>query len=674
MLYTSRRMSEQTPFRLQKEFYPQLEALRGLAILFVVLYHYFPTFCPRGYIGVDIFLALSGFLLFKGFYTVGDHFSFFPYIGKKLIRLFPSFLCSALAIVLIGALVIPPDILLPSIKTCLSSIVCISNIYLDSVNSNYFGQDSQTNLFTHTWYLSVTVQAFILLGVCFSLIKKFRYNRQKQLMLALAVLSFTFCFSRPLYKILFPGVADYYLYYSTCARLWEFIFGGSIIFFQQVKVPQIIRYIVTPLSVFLIVAAMINVDLRPLVYPVSIILIYYGVLAQLPSFLFNLKPLQYLGKISFSVYLWHWPLLVLWKYYFEGAPCIWLIATMVFSCCIGAGAYHLIERKKWHYGPCAVLTGVLLGFSSAYLQFPSIQQFIGPNPSLSRSQDAGGEAVFCADYPNEIVHLWKGGMGSLIKGKNNIILIGDKETRPSFVVMGDSHALAFKSGLHTLGKNERLSGYYVPAYVTPFDNRMAARARFQFRKEEADAIIQWLERHPELHTVIIIQRWSIRLKDTLNDESLPLYYDFSAIPEAQLFDQTAHALERFCTRIHDLHKNLILVTEAPPISEGAPYYQAVRNQTTGRPLNQASFTCTEEQYRARFARILALLEQLQAKGLCELAHIENAAFAEGPWYAIKDNHLLMIDDNHLSPYGASLLVERQKQQWLRILRQNISDE
>lgn len=667
-------MCEQKHFSKPKEFYPQLEAFRGLAILFVVLYHYFPTFFPKGYIGVDIFLTLSGFLLFKGFYTAGEHFSFFPYIGKKLIRLFPSFICTALVTAFIGALVIPPGILLPSIKTCLSSIFCISNIYLDAVNSNYFGQDSQTNLFTHTWYLSVTVQAFILLGVFFSLVKKVRHNRQRQLMLALAALSFAFCFSRPIYRILFPGVADYYLYYSTCARLWEFILGGSIIFFHPIRAPRFFRYTVIPLSIFLIVAAMINVDLRPLVYPASIILIYYGTQAQLPSFLFNLRPLQYLGKISFSVYLWHWPLLVLWKYYFEGERCIWLIATMVFSCCIGAGAYHFIERKKWHYGWLTTLTVVLLGFSSAYLQFPTLQQFLGPNLSLRLSHESNSEAVFCADYPSDIVHVWKEGNGSLLKGRNNILHIGDTESHPSFVLMGDSHAAAFRSGLHMLGKNEKLSGYYVPAYVTPFDNRMAARVAFQFQKGEADAIIQWLERHPELRTVIIIQRWSIRLKDTLDDESLPLHYDFSPVPEAQLFDQTAHALESFCTRIHNLHKNLILVTEVPPISEKTPYYQAVRAQITGRALNQASFTCTEEQYHARFARQHVLLEQLQAKGLCELVHIERAAFAEGAWYAIKDNHLLMKDDDHLSPDGAILLVQRQKQQWLRILQQNASDE
>lgn len=667
-------MSLQTVPAKQKEFYPQLEALRGIAILLVVLYHYFPSVCPKGYLGVDVFLMLSGFLLFKGFYAAGENFSFFPYITKKLIRLLPPFICMALCCVLLATKLIPSVSLLPSLRTCISAIFCASNLYLSSTGSVYFADNTQTNLFTHTWYLSVTVQAFIVLGLLFFLIRKMSHRRQLIILLGLSALSVAFCFSRPLYRQLFPGTGDFLMYYSTCGRMWEFLLGGAIVSLMPYRSVFSLRYCTFPLSGLLIAAAFIPFDTRIIVIPLAGVLIFCATQNTPSSFPFTLFPLQYLGKISFSVYLWHWPLLVIWRYYYEGAHYIWGISAMVAACSVGIVSYYLIEKKKWHISLWLALACCLLAYTFAYLRNPAMQRFIEPATAFRPSSGSGCHPVTVADYPDRIIRVWKEGHPTLAKSKHHLLLMGDKTAAPSFVLIGDSHARAFSGGLNQLGKDEHLSGYYLPAYITPFENRMAARVAFRFSKEEAQAMFDWLEKHPELHTVVIVQRWSIRLKDKLDDESLPLHYDFTDVDTEELFEQTAEALEAFCRSLQRLHKNLILVTEAPLITEQSPLLYVMRCSITGRPINKDLLTCTQEQHRRRSARHNSLLDSLQSKGLCRVVHMEEAAFAQGDWYAIQGGTSLMTDDDHLSAEGAALIVTRQKEQWLQFLRTNAADE
>lgn len=480
-------------------------------------------------------------------------------------------------------------------------------------------------------------------------------------------MSLAVCLSRPIYQHLFPYNSSFYLYYSTWARLWEFVLGGLIIPFIPYSFKHSLRFAVIPLFAFVLIAGFMPFDTRIVAIFVTGGIIYCATQPDINTSFNYLKPLQCIGKFSFSIYLWHWPILVIRNYYSNDNHPIWLWATLIATCVLGCGAYYLFEKRKWKLSVCTVISIALACFVYAYITYPQVQHRFAPTTSVSASKEAIVQTVACADFPDDILRKWKDGNFDVQQGGRNIVLLGDMNETPRFVFMGDSHAYALSGGLHRLCTDAHLSGYYVPCYVTPFDNRMAARENFRFNGEQASALMQWLAAHPELETVVIVQRWSIRLKNRMDDESLPLHYDGSFVSAEHLFESTSQALEDFCARLKEIHKNVILVSEMPPIQEKAPYRYALRCQITGETMDKALLSCTKEHYDAIFSEQLKVLDMLEEKGLCRVIHQERAAFSEGPWYALLSDREMMLDDDHLSTDGACYIVEKQKQEWLNAL-------
>ena len=299
-----------------------LDVLRALAIVYVVLFHLFPSHFPNGFIGVDLFFVLAGFLnsssLINNYLNSSHPFNFFR---SRFLRIYPN-LCFVL--LLFAPLVVLFDYSPgPDLRTALSSLLMMTNIYLGGQQLDYFGDTLDTNFFTPLWSLSLEVQFYILSFFALLLINKvFKVYRLRFLLLfssSLAVISF-------IWQIFLYSSLDPWYYFALHSRLWEFLIG-SIAFFLVSLFPKLVTYLHFLRSSNS--AALLFLSLTVLAfYPLHIPFIACITLAVLLSFVIIVQSqffdvslsgnltqfFGYLAWISYSLFLVHWPVIVLFKY------------------------------------------------------------------------------------------------------------------------------------------------------------------------------------------------------------------------------------------------------------------------------------------------------------------------------------------------------------------------
>lgn len=145
--------------------------LRGIAILLVILFHLRADYFSQGFLGVDVFLVISGFLLFRGYKA---DFKILPFIQKKVLRIIPLL---AVVVIITAFIVFPVLFSTKSIEdvgACsISSLFCFSNLHYLHKYSNYFSTNANLNPLLHTWYLSLVVQIYAIWAIgCFCLKKQ----------------------------------------------------------------------------------------------------------------------------------------------------------------------------------------------------------------------------------------------------------------------------------------------------------------------------------------------------------------------------------------------------------------------------------------------------------------------------------------------------------------------
>ena len=150
------------------EYRPYLDNLRSIAVISVVLYHLFPEFFTGGFIGVDIFFVISGFIVTKTFFAsdfsnLRDAIKSFFY--RRIQRILPALIFVFLTVSIITAIIIPPIQSKDYIQSGAFSLFGVSNIYFTRMASYYFNFASTMNPFTHTWSLGVEEQFYLLLPI-----------------------------------------------------------------------------------------------------------------------------------------------------------------------------------------------------------------------------------------------------------------------------------------------------------------------------------------------------------------------------------------------------------------------------------------------------------------------------------------------------------------------------
>jgi len=332
-----------------------LDGLRALAVILVILFHSGIELFSGGYIGVDIFFVLSGYLItgiiFKKLES--NSFSFYDFYAKRIKRLIPPVIIIKFFSLVVGYYLMNPYQFFILIDQAFYSIILLSNFYLSN-NSDYFSLSTFENPLMHTWSLSLEEQFYLIFPIIF-LIIYYKFKNRIVLFLSLFLLISLFMaqfggnltFEKPFieYKLFFfnqPGFASYFL---PIGRFFEFLFGSvSYLLTTKLKKITFSHKALSYIGIFLIFLSLILYDgnsnfpnfltLIPIIGTILII-VYYPEKNSYMNFL-TLKPFVFIGTISYSLYLWHQPLFAFYRIKFNSeipilAICIIIFISFIFS-------------------------------------------------------------------------------------------------------------------------------------------------------------------------------------------------------------------------------------------------------------------------------------------------------------------------------------------------------
>lgn len=422
------------------EYRYDIQGIRAIAVLFVFVFHLNSGLLPGGFIGVDIFFVISGFLITTIIQKKIDlgNFSFIDFYKSRIMRIVPAYYAVLLFIAVV-AIFLYLNVNIGALrKGLVFAFLFISNNYFSTLD-NYFGTSSSENPLLHTWTLSVEMQFYFILPL---LLYQFRKISKKN---TLTILSVLVCF-----LIIYSQYEISYLknlnssYFSLPVRSWEFLIGSLFAFNTfDFKSKALNNFIGGLGIVLLLLTAFFYNENDP----------FPGVLALIPCLgtgliiiskgsFFNKvisnSVFVKLGELSYSIYLWHWPIMAFYRYYYNRYEItlidsiIIIILTMVLS----FFSYHLIENNFRKLGNKKVLT--FGGITISILLF-LIFFLIKINAKVSI-------------VPSDYASYQPMGLESHGKYYKKDEFLGDLNSVEQTLLIGDSHGLVLKPYLDYLGK------------------------------------------------------------------------------------------------------------------------------------------------------------------------------------------------------------------------------
>lgn len=326
---------------------PDLDRLRGIAIICVITYHLDSSLLPSGFLGVDVFFVISGFLVARPVFLERNFgapqvVSFF---ARRIRRILPPliFMVTSTAIFFKLFVTFLPDSYPLSI---LSALTFWANIFFNSA-VNYFDTSSATQPLLHTWSLAVEEQFYVLLALLLVLLNGKRLLTQYAVLAAIGVVSFGLAVS------MWDSINTFYFLQY---RMWEFLCGVCLALKSSQTAPRTSRFypssILTLGSAFAIfvVARFANLWELPRIAAVVVVVLAASLFISTAIFQPNqnptgFQPLVRVGKMSYSLYLWHYPIFVVANLTLPSARA--LVVSIVFTTIASWFSYSFVERTNF---------------------------------------------------------------------------------------------------------------------------------------------------------------------------------------------------------------------------------------------------------------------------------------------------------------------------------------
>ncbi|NOQ64612.1 MAG: acyltransferase family protein [Methyloprofundus sp.] len=430
-----------------------IQCLRGIAVLLVVIFHIWPDFLPSGYVGVDIFFVISGFLM-SALYLKGDpkKSACLQFYTRRLLRIIPSYLVTIGLFLLYSSFVFTPYEFLVTQKQALASLFLVPNIYLWSGEA-YFNEFAFRPLL-HLWTIGVEVQFYILVPIFFYLAKK-----QRVIFFLVMIVSFVAC-------IIMVKISGKTAFFMLPFRIWEFLIGFSIA--QYLSIHGNVKYnnpILKWCAALLICALFLagffvsHVENHPGIFALCACLttgfiLAFGLPAQLGSIWISkglYRGLEKLGKYSYSLYLVHFPIIIAVYYKpFSGESIdavfdiklLYLATAILFGTLI---LHHCVELVNWKKFP-AIKNTPKVGIAFVLLASCFLASYQANTMYFDEYEHSITKAPLDRSY-------WRCGkwvkLKSILNSQINTCLLTPEVSDDSkkALLVGDSHADAIKLSL-----------------------------------------------------------------------------------------------------------------------------------------------------------------------------------------------------------------------------------
>ena len=484
-----------------------ITGLRALAVLPVLIFHAWPALLPGGFVGVDVFFVISGYLisgiLFRQLQRTG-RIDFADFYAKRIRRIIPNLLCVLSFTAAVGWFFLAPGEYRDLGRQIYSSTFFYQNFRLLKDLGDYFAADSSVQPLLHLWSLAIEEQFYIVFPLLCALVWKLRANVK-----ALGGVVLFVTFGSLVACLLVEDQA--FRFYFPLTRFWELGVGILLSYAQHFGIwrpetqSELKRNVLSLLGGALLILSLFIV--REKNFPgVEALIPTLGalfILSASPKALFNrflaLKPVVFIGLISYSLYLWHWPLIayanIMEPQHEQWVPGVLLIVAFFLSIL----SYRYVETpcrtirapRSKRMAVVGLLAGLLVatGFGQWLRQTEGVRQ---------RNSDFLQQIeIFKQDWlDRRVLHNVKFGKAS--------VLMNRKEGFPQILFVGDSHAAQYIPRILKVAEERNISVGVIYAdgcYVVP--GVVSKKNPCKLAIESLEHIVQ----DPRLQHVVWIQKW-----------------------------------------------------------------------------------------------------------------------------------------------------------------------
>jgi peptidoglycan/LPS O-acetylase OafA/YrhL len=478
---------------------PDIDGLRAVAVLSVLFFH--ATGVSGGYVGVDVFFVISGFLI-TGIVERGvraRRFRAADFYERRVRRLFPAFFLAIGSTLVVATIVLMPHDLADFGRSLAATIVFLSNFEFWR-ETGYFDTQSALKPLLHTWSLAVEEQFYIALPLVL-IACRLLWRRRPSGPLGLALIG---SLALSAWLVVHGPSADFYL---PVTRAWELLLGGLISFAEPRSRPAILST-----GGLVLIAASLSLYTAATPFPgVAALLPCAGAAAVLlaqgngaGAAALRTPAMVYVGRISYPLYLWHWPILALARYYFGHVGPAGIAAALALAGVLAAATYHFVEqpvrRRRLLRSRGALFTtalagsAVLAGVAVALVASGGAPWRLTPRAVQFDAAIADRESPACQDRdPGQVA-------------RRALCVIGAR-TAPSVIVWGDSQGWAFQSTLAPALAARGLAGYVATRDGCP-PVVGVVRANYDPKCAPFAAAVQSLALSAHPRIVIIIGAWN----------------------------------------------------------------------------------------------------------------------------------------------------------------------
>jgi peptidoglycan/LPS O-acetylase OafA/YrhL len=579
------------------KYRPDIDGLRAVAVLAVVLHHLSAPLVPGGYVGVDVFFVISGYLITSiiSREMAEGQFTFARFYERRARRIFPA-LFAVLAVTLAAGwfLLLPSDYA-STLRAALGTLFFSSNlVFWREMQAGYFAAtDAKLNPLLHTWSLAVEEQFYvffpILLLVCYRYCRKYIF----WILLGCALVSL----GAALLLVKSKVVAVFFL---SPFRAWELLAGSMLAFGYVPSVrSRLLREALVGGGLLAVLAACFLYDDKTTFPGLAALLPVMGTAAiihagtsdsTLAGRLLQWRPVAYIGLISYSLYLWHWPLIVLFQFVIGMDPLtLYLPVLFVASLLLGSLSYHFIEQP-FRRGSRVATRRIVFSSTAVFASLLTVVAVAG----LVKSGFAGR-------FDATVVKLDKARAPSIPyiecegRAPQAWCTLGRPEGELKTLLWGDSHMLAWAPALHQSLSNQNRLAIFAPSSACPPMFGVESSIKRECTNDN-QAIQNYLLTHPEIKTVVIAAYWSTYFR-----EDGPLSANRQGGDRMSVKGTAAaqQALAATVQWLRDHDRQVILIGPVPAYSKSVPLVLALES-ATGRSMLHSSASAQRNKHAPFF--------------------------------------------------------------------------
>ena len=646
--------------RAKSEFRNDINGLRAWAVVAVILYHFGIPGFGGGFVGVDVFFVISGFLMtgivVGGLERGASKFSLIGFYMARARRILPALIVLCAVLLILGwCMLAPPDYRILGAHTVFS-LVFLSNIKFWT-EAGYFDAASHEKWLLHTWSLAVEWQFYLLLPLVLLTLWKLRPGRQPVIVAMAAGLLISIALS-----VLITPQHSSFAFYLLPTRAWEMLAGGLVYLLAHCcQLTERRRVVLEAVGFALMIASIVVFDtsspwpgwraLVPVVGTVAVLLA-----ARSGSSWTGHTAVQWLGTRSYSLYLWHWPIVVSLTFLEWQGESKAIAGGLLLTLVLGHLSYLLVESPvRVHFGKLRLSWGIiaLLG---------ALMVVVVPGLSIRLLDGVAGRfsaaiELIASEVNNinprsaECVTIDSANIRSCMYGGANLRAI----------LLGDSHANAMVTALAAALQDERdgimewaQDGCPILLGAIYLDSAPGAS---QSCSIFLSGVVQKLVHVRRDVPLVIINRSSVYAlgHDDLPGPNIPVplvYFDkkYASSSSEYLTAFAARLTDSACRLAKD--RPVYLMRPVPEIRYNVP--KILARAMLFNKNQDVSISLID--YHKRNSVVWAAQDVARAR--CGVKILDPLPYLcrDGRCHGSKEGRSLYVDDNHLSEYGNKLLV------------------